>query len=100
MPDVGKTAMLPLNVLGIETALGFRTAELFVGDIAAIDFKVDVLVISAFVGSYDPTPGSVIGALSEKLGIHVGEYENYPALDLRDALSIWVSAPIESSTTF
>ena len=92
--------MQPLNVLGIETARGFRTVELFHGDITALAFHADVLVVSAYAGSYAPVHGTLIEALQARLGIHVSSHARSPELDLRDALGIWVSAKLDASYKF
>ncbi|XP_065675086.1 uncharacterized protein LOC136091431 [Hydra vulgaris] len=46
--------------------------ELYVGNITEIE-EYDVLVISAFPGDYEPSPGSVIGALYRDLKVSVAE---------------------------
>lgn len=92
--------MQPLNVLGIETARGFRTIELFHGDITALAFHADVLVVSAYAGSYAPVPGTLIEALETRLGLHVASHARSPELDLRAALGIWVSAKLGASYKF
>jgi O-acetyl-ADP-ribose deacetylase (regulator of RNase III) len=83
--------MQQLNVVGFETRFGFRTIELFHGDITAIDPRADVLVVSAFAGGYSPNPGSVFGALHARHGIDARLLAQDPELDLRDALGIWLS---------
>lgn len=87
-------------MLGFDTSHGFRTAELLECDVAALDFVPDVLVVSAFAWSYDPTPGSIFGALKSEHGIDVAEFACEPALDLRAALSIWVSRPLPAGAPF
>jgi hypothetical protein len=89
-----------LNILGFDTSHGFRTAELQEGDVTVLDFVPDILVVSAFAFSYEPTPGSIFGALKSELGIDVARYEREPALDMRSALSIWVSGPLPAGAAF
>ena len=90
----------PTTVFGIDTSRGFRTAELITGDITSLDFRAEVLVISAFAGGYHPTSGSIIGALQNRLGINVAAYERTPALELRSALGLWVSRTLEDTAPF
>jgi hypothetical protein len=80
-----------LNVVEIETHLGFRTFELYVGDITAIDPMVDVLAISSYTRSYDPVPNTVIAALEENCGISVEELSHSCEFDFRDTLGCWVA---------
>jgi hypothetical protein len=92
--------MKRLNILGVDTPHGFRTVELFEGDITALEFPVDILVLSAFQGDYSPTPGTILGALQTRCGISIAEHARQPALDLREALSIWVSEVLPEPAPF
>lgn len=83
--------MSQINIVGVETRHGFKTLELHEGDIARIPFDVDVLVLSAFAGSYIPSPGTVIQSLLHRHGIDVEAEAEDPALDLRTALGVWIS---------
>lgn len=83
--------MSQLNIVGVDTRHGFKTLELHEGNIAGLDFRVDVLVLSAFAGSYLPSPGTVIQALLHKHRIDVEAESENAALDLRAALGVWVS---------
>ena len=56
--------MRPVNAIGVDTRQGFRTIELFEGDVTALDRAVDVVVVSAFAGSYLPSRGTVLEALN------------------------------------
>ena len=55
--------MQPRNTIGIETHWGFRTFELYEGDLTSPEFAADLLVVSAFLGNYAPTTRTLIGAL-------------------------------------
>ena len=81
--------MKPLNLIEIETPWGFRTFELYHGDITQLDFKVDVLAISAFKGDYTPLPHTVIGALSRNCQISVEALAKEREFDLTDIFSCW-----------
>ena len=90
-----RSSMDPLNVLGVETPRGYRTFELFHGDLTTLQEPVDVLVVSAFAGSYVPTPGTLAGALSRRLGIDLVALSYRPELDLRTPLGTWVSCQLQ-----
>lgn len=89
--------LYPTTIFGVDTPRGFRTAELLNADVTALDFRADILVLSAFAGGsgYHPAPGSMMGALKSVLNISVAAFEERPALDLREALGVWVSEPME-----
>lgn len=86
--------MRRLNVIGLETRLGYRTVELIEGDITNLERRADVLVLSAFAGGYVPTPGSVMGSLWKRHRISLVELAQRPAIDLRESLCIWLSQVI------
>ena len=79
------------NILGVETRSGFRTLELHEADITDLGYHVDVLIFSAFAGSYAPLPGTVIRSLLERHGLEVRDAAIRPALDMRSALGLWVT---------
>jgi len=81
----------PLNLVEIETRRGFRSFELHCADITRIKERVDVLVVSAFAGSYEPTPGTVIGALEAQCGISMEKLYEDPEFDFVDGLGCWAS---------
>jgi hypothetical protein len=83
-----------LAISGVNSPYGFRTCELWSGDITTLPLPVDLLVVSAFRGDYAPTPTSVIGAL-HRCGVNVERLARSPAYDFRDTpLECWVSAPL------
>lgn len=92
--------MRRLNLLGIETRSGFRTLKLLQGDISEATEDVDVLVISSFLGDYTAVPGSVIGALAERLSISTARLARSPAFDFRDPLGVWVSSDLRDAPFF
>lgn len=81
---------LPLTAFDVETRHGLRLVEVRAGDILRQDFRIDVLVISAFEGDYTATPGSVVGALAQQ-GLDVRALAGAPALDLRSTTGAWLS---------
>jgi hypothetical protein len=72
-----------LNLIEIETRWGYRTFELYHGDITQLDEPVDLLVISALPNNYDPIPNTVVWALQERWSIIVGDLAQHPEFDFR-----------------
>lgn len=85
-----------MNVVGVDTRFGYRTAELINADITRLAARVDVMMVSAFAGSYHPLEGTVMRALLDGHGIHCEALREDPGLDLCKALGIWVSRELES----
>jgi hypothetical protein len=67
-----------------------KKLELHLGDITNLGFPVDLLTVSAFRGSYGPTPGTVMESLYRR-GIHVHDLSRVPELDFRENMGIWLS---------
>jgi len=88
--------MILKNCIGLETRHGYRTFELFEGDLIHPEAGADLLVVSVFAGAYLPMPGTVLGALYESWGINARELR--PAIDLREALGVWVSSELTSGS--
>ena len=84
-----------LNIVGIETAWGFKTIELYESDISRTDLNCDLLILSVFVGGYNPRPGTLLGDLKESLGFDVRDEEKMPAFDFRGPLGLWVSRGLQ-----
>jgi hypothetical protein len=84
-----------IDVLEVRHASGPKKIELFAGDLTRIPkaHAVDVLVVSAFPGDYEPTPTSLIGALDRK-GVSVARLAEKPEADLTRDFSCWLSRPI------
>lgn len=83
--------MKQLNLVEIDTPWGYRTFELYHGDITKLDFKVDVLAISAFSGDYEPVVNTVIGALWRNCQIDVQALSERREIDLVDTFGCWVA---------
>lgn len=88
--------MEQLNVVGFETPFGFRTIELNCGDITQLEPRASVLVVSAYAGSYHPVPGTVFEALLRTHMIDANALSCEPAIDLRSALGVWLSGPMDT----
>jgi len=65
-----------LNSIDIDTQWGMRSFELWHGDVTNLDFIVDLLVISTVGSDFSPLSGTVVGALSSRLGISVERLRN------------------------
>lgn len=87
--------MTLINEIGIDTRFGYRTIELHEADITDATFAADLLVLSAYAGSYLPSPGTIIEALQTRLGVRVSEHARSPGFDLRHAFGLWVSQEVE-----
>lgn len=71
------------------------TIQLLQGDLTAIPpvHAADILIVSAFPGSYEPYSKTLMAALYHK-GIFVGEMANNKEIDLRNQLGCWLSKPV------
>jgi hypothetical protein len=67
--------------IDIDTQWGMRSFELWYGDVTNLDFVVELLVISAVETDYSPLSGTVVGALSNRLGISVERLSAVTELD-------------------
>ncbi len=83
--------MKRLNLIEIETRWGYRTIELYCGDLTKVEGGVDVLAVSSFSRDYAPSPKSLIGALDGNCGISVLELSKSPEYDFRDSLGCWIA---------
>ncbi len=79
------------NIIGIETIHGFRTFELYEGDLTHPAASTDLIVVSAFAGDYAPLPGTVIGALKSQCDIDVSKLARHSEYDLRETFGFWIS---------
>jgi O-acetyl-ADP-ribose deacetylase (regulator of RNase III) len=86
--------MKRVNAIQIETVWGYKTFELYQGDITNLDFGVDVLAVSALRGNYYPKKGTVVGALFENHQINLQNLKEDCEFDLRKPFSCWVSKEI------
>ncbi|XP_071793896.1 uncharacterized protein [Asterias amurensis] len=70
--------------------------DLCLGDITRLDKKdkVDVICVSVFGCSYQPTPHTLIGSLHTNLGLSIKQLSENKAEDLRHAYMCWISQPL------
>jgi hypothetical protein len=64
-----------------------------------IEYRADLLVVSAFFDEYSPSHTSLIGAL-HRVGISVEDLANDKQVDLRQQYSCWLSKPLPSEYNF
>ena len=83
------------NIVGIDTQFGYRTLELYEGNLCTLLSPVDVVVVSAFAGSYDPVPDTLVGAMWETLCLDVSSCRRDAEFDLTSALGVWISRPLQ-----
>ena len=71
------------------------TIQLLHGDLTAIpqEHAADILIVSAYPGSYEPYNETLMAALYHK-GVIVGELAENKEIDLRDQLGCWLSKPL------
>lgn len=71
------------------------TIQLLQGDLTAIppEHAADILVVSAYPGSYEPYSKTLMAALYQK-GVVVGELAKDKEIDLLSQLGCWLSKPL------
>ena len=88
--------MTPIYRKTVATNTGEKRIKVFLGDVKEIDEAVDILTVSVFYSSYEPSPGTMIGALGE-MGISVESLSTNPEIDLRKICNIWLSKEIKDA---
>nr|XP_054764463.1 uncharacterized protein LOC129271127 [Lytechinus pictus] len=90
------------NSIKVLTQNGVCQIDLCLGDITKLKKKdgVDVLIVSAFRGSYVESRTSVIGALSQSLNVSVASLAQDKEEDLRSLYSCWWSKPLPNHLAF
>lgn len=86
-----------INLLEVKTPYGFRQFKLVKGDISAIPFPIDLLVVSAFAKGYTAVPGTLIGALKKHKNIDLNELAVDPFIDLRSSQHAFFTRSIPNS---
>ncbi|WP_126147956.1 hypothetical protein [Synechococcus elongatus] len=84
-----------LIAFDVDPEVSDRMLEVFCSDLFSLGLQVDLLVVSAFEGNYDPVPRTLIGHLFEECQLAVG---NLPrALDLTQSpVKAWVTRSLQS----
>lgn len=77
----------------IPTKHGEKSIAVYHCDIAEFDEPLDVMTVSAFYRSYEPTPRTLFYALYNH-GIDVERLSCSPVIDLRELCNIWLSDSI------
>jgi len=85
-----------INIISVPTSTGVKTIEVHNQDITKLDWEVDILVVSAFTGRYDPAPGTVLKALEENKSIIFSNLAHKAHIDLRIPLGCWLSQEVET----
>ncbi len=77
---------------------GPAVIQLLQGDLTALprEHAADILIISAYPGSYIPVEGTLIAALENK-GLDVDDLSKHKAIDLREQLGCWLSQPLNAA---
>jgi TIR domain len=72
--------------------------QLLQGDLTALpkEHAADILIVSAYPGSYIPVPNTLIANLYNK-GIDVAALAKHKAIDLRDQLGCWLSETLSEA---
>jgi hypothetical protein len=84
-----------LNIVGLDTVWGFKTIELYEGDLSSEELNFDLLIVSAFADGYKPLAGTLLGDLNINLGFDIREEESAPAYDFRRPLGLWISRELQ-----
>jgi O-acetyl-ADP-ribose deacetylase (regulator of RNase III) len=84
------------NAIQIETIWGYKSFEIYQGDITNLDFSVDILAVSVAPNCYIPVKNTVVGALFENHKINLEELLDRCEFDLREPFSCWVSKEISN----
>lgn len=95
--DARKFGEIPVVDKLIDTQYGQKQLQLFCKDIVSFEEPIDILTVSAFPYNYEPTAGTVIGALVRKKSIMVDELAKHPFFDLRKNAGCWISQEVELS---
>lgn len=86
-----------LSQLEVPNANGVALIQLLHGDLSALppEHAVDVMVVSAYPGDYQPIPGTLVGSLFER-GLNMYEVAEHKDIDLTTQLGCWLSQQLPS----
>ncbi|HEX5154416.1 MAG TPA: toll/interleukin-1 receptor domain-containing protein [Parafilimonas sp.] len=85
-----------LSQLEIQNTNGVAVIELLHGDLSLLpqEHEVDIMVVSAYPGNYEPIPHTLVGALFEG-GLNIYEIAADKEVDLSTQLGCWLSRPLK-----
>ncbi|XP_022335076.2 uncharacterized protein LOC111131714 [Crassostrea virginica] len=86
----------------VDTSFGSHVVELCYGDITQlpVEEKMDIIMVSAFIGDYSNVRGTLIGALNHRLDLSTAELARDKEMDLRTHYSCWISKPLPPGLPF
>jgi len=85
-----------INTYEIDNKERYVSIEIFHGDLTALENRVDLLIVSAFKGGYNPVKSTLLGALYDNLDINIKHLSKVPTIDLRKALNCWYTDDFNS----
>ncbi len=87
-----------LNAFDVDPGAAERSLELRCGELFSLPLQVDLLVVSAYAGNYEPVPGTLVARLWETCGLALDALPR--AFDLSAGpVGAWVSPPLASLAT-
>jgi hypothetical protein len=82
-----------LNAFDVDPGGAERTLELRHGELFSLALEVDLLVLSAFAGNYEPVAGTLVARLEEVCGLQLARCAR--ALDFTGSpVGAWISPPL------
>ena len=92
-----RLGQIPMYETYLKSKHGRKVIQVWCKDITGFSEPVDLLTCSAYYGSYQPLPNTVIRALQERKNIHLDALAKAPEMDFRDTLHCWLSQEISGS---
>lgn len=86
-----------INAYEIPSNRGYKSIELYHGDVCNFPRDIDCLVFSVFQGHYYPSKGTLIRAMENAYELNIHELAKQPAIDLRSEFDVWLSSSLNSS---
>ncbi len=84
-----------LNAFDVDPGAAERSVELRHGELFDLALDVDLLVVSAYAGNYDPVPGTLVARLQEACGLSLATLPRQ--LDFTGGpLGAWLSPPLQA----
>lgn len=86
-----------INLLEIKSNHGYKYFKLFWGDITKINFKIDLLCVSAYKNGYNPVKGTVLGSLYENRDIDLSILSRDPEIELRHSENTFITKKLDDT---